>query len=190
MVTQATWASGAGGGTPVSTQILVYNCTARTSTLVTTTPTLANTYVTNSTAIWHGYGFVSETEAERKMREERNAKQQKERAEALERSKLLLFKHLSDKQRETFEAKEYFDIISQDRNKYRIDERELHKVGCFDSRGRKIVGSLCVYHSGVPKFDDILGIKLGFEYDESETVRIANKHPAWYGRDIEPWASP
>lgn len=190
MVTQATWTGAAGGGTPVSTQILVYNCTARTSTLVTTTPTLANTYVTNSTAIWHGYGFVSETEAERKMREERNAKQQKERAEALERSKLLLFKHLSDKQRETFEAKEYFDIISQDRNKYRIDERELHKVGCFDSRGRKIVGSLCVYHSGVPKFDDILGIKLGFEYDESETVRIANKHPAWYGRDIEPWASP
>lgn len=190
MVTQATWA--AGGGTPVSSQILVYNCTAGTSTLITTTSSTSTSMYTNSTASWwQAQGFVPETEAEQKMRAERYEKDQKERAEALERSKALLFRHLSDKQRETFEAQHYFDIISQDRNKYRIDDRELHKVGCFDSKGTKIVGSFCVYHSGVPKFDDILGIKLGFEYDESEIVRIANKHPAWYGRhNIEPWASP
>ncbi len=128
---------------------------------------------------------VSEEERARREAEQRRWREQeeqarREQAEANERAELLLRQHLTPQQNDDLQRKGCFFLYVGDK-KYRVRRGQSGNVELVDTKVEtpdiKGIHRYCI-HPGqrVPDADAMLAQKLLLEANESEFLRIANRH--------------
>jgi len=111
-----------------------------------------------------------------------DAAEQEARKTALKRSYDLLFRHLTDDQKNMLESENRFLITAQSRRMYEIRRGLMHNIFRLDDQGRAIE-ELCCYIPGVPEGDSLLGQMLHLMANEDDFRRTANR---WELRDMSP----
>ena len=119
-------------------------------------------------------------EAEAPERERRRLEAEQQQKAALSRSYALLFRHLTDEQKNMFESENRFLIIGQSGHIYEIRRGIMHNIFRLDEQGRA-VEELCCYIPNVPEGDVLLGQMLHLMANEDEFRRGSNR---WELRDM------
>lgn len=102
----------------------------------------------------------------------------RENQAALTRSRELLFAHLSEFQRKTFESHKWFVVEGgKTKQKYRI-RTETYAGNIDVLNGSRVSHRLCVHCDSIPLYDHHLAQKLALEYDEERLLQIANRQAA------------
>jgi len=132
-----------------------------------------------------------ETAAQVERRERwRNRRREldRERDAANERAKELLFRFLTDEQRESYERDRRFDLIGSEGTPFRIRRDTMANIEVLDLSG-EITGALCAHPAEgewLPEADKHLGQLLALQTDERRIMRLANCHrgtrPVYNGR--------
>jgi len=123
-----------------------------------------------------------ETERQRRRHEhfrERQREHQRIRDEASARARELLFRFLTDEQRESYESALYFETIGSLGTRFRIKRNTMANIEILDSTGA-MVAALCAHprddSEWLPEADKHLGQLLAIQNDEREIMRVANCH--------------
>lgn len=89
----------------------------------------------------------------------------------------LLFAHLSDAQRQTFEHAQYFDVVSSRGRTYRIKKFRAGNVYLLDAQGRE-VRRYCAYAKDpggtLPDGDFLFTQMVTLQFDEPAFLKMAN----------------
>lgn len=109
-----------------------------------------------------------------------NQQREQQRQTALKRSYELLFRHLTDEQKNMLETENRFLITAQSGRLYEIRRGTMHNIFRLDDQGRA-VEELCCYIPGVPEGDNLLGQMLHLMTNEDEFCRGSNR---WELRDM------
>lgn len=128
------------------------------------------------------YQEITETDEQRKAREDRlradaeDARNAAEMAKAAqEKAERLLQEHLDEDQRRQHAAEKRFFLVAQSGKRYEVDcQRRQHNVYEVDAAGKRLI-EYCIYQRGdCPLPDNTLAQKLLLEHDEPAFLRIAN----------------
>jgi len=157
--------------------------------------TSSATSFTNATFTWSGWNLafgdnvtpvtvtarapsfrVAPMSAEDREAADRLAKKAADdRAAAIAKAKALLHGFLTSEQIAQLAAQQWFEIVSQKGNRYRIHQGQVRNVRLVGTDGR-LGTSYCIQPAEyVPDEDAMLAQKLLLESDEDAFVRIANK---------------
>ena len=122
-----------------------------------------------------------ETEAQQARRErwrDRRRELDRERDAANERAKELLFRFLTDEQRESYERDCRFDLVGSLGTPFRIRRDTMANIEVLDLSG-EVTGALCAHPAEgewLPEADKHLGQLLALQTDERRIMRLANCH--------------
>lgn len=115
-------------------------------------------------------------QAEQKRWQEQAAEERKKREAAEARAKTLLEENLALKERERLRKDGHFIVHGRSGCRYRIRKGHSGNIDVIDKNGI-ITHRLCAHPAEyVPDHDTMLTQKLMLESDESEFLRIANRH--------------
>lgn len=154
----------------------------------------ACSYITN----WHNWNrHYEETAEQRKAREEQEARDREEarkvweerqrieaerlkleaerRKEAKERARRLLLEALDEIQRQEFDSKRFFHVVSKTGKRYRLEYGVCGNIKEVDASGN-VQTILCAHPKNVPCEDSLFSQKLALENDERTITRVANVH--------------
>lgn len=122
-----------------------------------------------------------ETAAQQERRErwrERRRELDRERDAANERARELLFRFLTDEQRESYERDRRFDLVGSLGTPFRIRRDTMANIEVLDLSG-EVTGALCAHPAEgewLPEADKHLGQLLALQTDERRIMRLANCH--------------
>jgi hypothetical protein len=122
-----------------------------------------------------------DTQAQQERRErwrERRRELDRQRAEANERAKELLFRFLTEEQRRSYENDHRFDLVGSLGTPFRIRRNVMANIEILDLSG-EIIAALCAHPAEddwLPEADKHLGQLLALQTDEKAIMRVANCH--------------
>lgn len=109
--------------------------------------------------------------------------QQREREErATQRSRMLLYEHLTEEQIADLEELGHFQVLGMDGHQYRIMDKTIHNVFRLEN-DRPSVEYCIVVQGRVPLYDQLLAQKMLLEADIDTFMRVSNKWDLT-GRDL------